>query len=360
MLCPECGTSNSSRSVACRHCGAPFSGNTEKSPWDKMIGSRSDHHVPSQEDQRAKNQSLESKVRRPDASPRSPVRSRRPIPKKVVTPEMVKRPVIRPKSEHELTPPHRVQALRAAVPPPAVAMPPPVPAASQLPTQEDRNTEPSLVASDEAPTDRPGPAQPEDSSAESLASVDPVLKLPKGHQSEEPEMIVSFQVAGIRQRMSVFFVDGLVGLVLLQGLISFGLVSLDGSHLGHLLSLDALANTFRDGHLIPLIFAGTVTSGLMYFAMSATVGRSLGEMAFGLQLIHRDSGERPDLQYVGKRCLGGILSFFAFLAGYFWVLVDPEFRTWHDQLSRTILVKFRPGTSISDPSMTTGDLPRVR
>ena len=106
-------------------------------------------------------------------------------------------------------------------------------------------------------------------------------------------MIVSFRVAGIRQRMSVFFVDGLVGLVLLQGLISFGLVSLDGSHLGHLLSLDALANTFRDGHLIPLIFAGTATSGLMYFAMSATVGRSLGEMAFGLQLIHRDSGERP-------------------------------------------------------------------
>jgi len=257
-------------------------------------------------------------------------------------------------------PPHRAQVLRAAEPPPAAAMPPPVPAASQLPTQEERNTEPSFVANDEATTDRPGPAQPEDVPTKPLETIDPVLKLPKSHQSEEPEMIVSFQVAGIRQRMSVFFVDGLVGLLLLQGLISFGLVSLDGSHIGHLLSLDALANTFRDGHLIPLIFAGTATSGLMYFAMSATVGRSLGEMAFGLQLIHRDNGARPDLQYVGKRCLGGILSFFAFLAGYFWIFVDPEFRTWHDQLSRTILVKFRPGTSISDPSMTTGDLPRVR
>ena len=361
MLCPECGTSNSSRSVACRHCGAPFSGNSEKSPWDKMIGSRPDHQLNLPENQKPKTKDLIApSTKDQETRSRSSAQLRRAQPKKVVTPELVRRPVIRPKSEHDLTAPKKAAAQPPTLPVPSVAVPPPVPAPSQRPSPSQVDTELGLVASDEAPTDRPAPALAEEAPRADVKTEEPVLKLPRGHEAEEPEMIVSFQVAGLRQRMSVFAIDGLVGLVLLQGLLSFGLISFEGNHLGALLSVDALANAFRDGQLVPLLLAGTVISGLMYFAMSATVGRSLGEMAFGLQLIHRDSGERPDLPQVGKRCLGGILSFFSCLAGYFWVLVDPEFRTWHDQISRTVLVQFRPGTSISDPSMTTGDLPRVK
>lgn len=333
---------------------------SEKSPWDKMIGSKPDHRAVSAEELRLK-QRGELAANKAKKAHRTSVRVGKTDPRKVVTPELVGRPVIRPKSEHELSPSTQagatnMQSKRKQRPTPANPTPPPVPAISQRPAQEQNSLVSTGVLEDEAPTERPSPAP----SLVVNEAVEPVLQLPKGHQVEEPEMIVSFQVAGLRQRLSVFMVDGLVGLVLLQGLLSFGLVSLHGGHLGHLFSVDSLAHTWRDGQLIPLAVTGSLISALMYFALSATVGRSLGELIFGLQLIDRDSGERPNLQHIAKRCLGGVVSFCTFLAGYFWVLVDPEFRTWHDQLSRTVLVQFRPGTSISDPSMTTGDLPRVK
>ena len=102
MLCPECGTSNSSRSVACRHCGAPFSANSEKSPWDKMIGSRPDHQLNLPEKQKLKTKDLITpSAKDRETRPRSSATAACST-KKVVTP-MVRRPVVKPKSEHDLT-----------------------------------------------------------------------------------------------------------------------------------------------------------------------------------------------------------------------------------------------------------------
>jgi len=67
-------------------------------------------------------------------------------------------------------------------------------------------------------------------------------------------------------------------------------------------------------------------------------GRTLGMQAWRLRLV-TDRGEPVGLAAATLRYLVAILSLGLLGLGFWWSLVDPERRTWHDIASRTRLVR---------------------
>lgn len=96
--------------------------------------------------------------------------------------------------------------------------------------------------------------------------------------------------------------------------------------------------------LVPLHVAPWVLPPLLWLVTFAFYGwfwrhggQTLGMQAWRLRLVTDD--QRP-LRWrdCALRCLVGTVSLLAGLAGFLWVLVDREGRTWHDRASRTRVV----------------------
>jgi len=66
-------------------------------------------------------------------------------------------------------------------------------------------------------------------------------------------------------------------------------------------------------------------------------GQTLGMRAWRIKLAGFDGGP-PTLGRALLRCLGACLSIACGGLGYWWCLVDPNKRYWHDYLSRTELI----------------------
>jgi uncharacterized RDD family membrane protein YckC len=112
------------------------------------------------------------------------------------------------------------------------------------------------------------------------------------------------------------------------------------------------------GLLIDSIIVGTVNR-VGDALTTATVGFVLAvfvQLAYAVYFISSGSGQTPGMRIMGIRAIdaatGGrvepgqalvrwlmsIVSSFAFLLGYFWMLWDPEKQTWQDKVARTYVV----------------------
>jgi uncharacterized RDD family membrane protein YckC len=67
-------------------------------------------------------------------------------------------------------------------------------------------------------------------------------------------------------------------------------------------------------------------------------GQTLGMQAWRIKLV-TDSGGPLTWRQVAVRVLAALLSAFSLGAGYWWRLVPPHRRYWHDRLSQTHLVQ---------------------
>ena len=73
-------------------------------------------------------------------------------------------------------------------------------------------------------------------------------------------------------------------------------------------------------------------------------GQTLGMRAWRLQLVNLN-GERISWLAALKRFAAAIVSFLPVGLGFFWMLVHPEKRTWHDLFSQTYIVQRQKSTA---------------
>ncbi len=76
-----------------------------------------------------------------------------------------------------------------------------------------------------------------------------------------------------------------------------------------------------------------------YTAMEGSVrAATLGKMALGIKVLDFDNGGRLSYGRALIRNVAKILSAIPIFLGYFWMLWDPEKRTWHDKIAGAVLV----------------------
>lgn len=88
-------------------------------------------------------------------------------------------------------------------------------------------------------------------------------------------------------------------------------------------------------HLVQLIAVVVVIGFFSWFW--ARSGQTLGMQAWRIKLVSLDASPVSIRQAV-IRCLGAALSALCLGLGYWWCLVDPNRRYWHDYLSGTELI----------------------
>ena len=83
-----------------------------------------------------------------------------------------------------------------------------------------------------------------------------------------------------------------------------------------------------------------VLSTMVYhwFFLTRWNGQTPGKRAMGIRVVHETERPLNDVDAL-IRAVGYYVSGFVFGLGYIWALIDPEKRTWHDMLAKTLVVK---------------------
>lgn len=77
-----------------------------------------------------------------------------------------------------------------------------------------------------------------------------------------------------------------------------------------------------------------------YLGLTQLLGnRTFGMMATGTHVASAAHLEKPAPTALLMRTAGYLLSFAVVLAGFFWIAVDAERRSWHDRISGTLIVR---------------------
>jgi uncharacterized RDD family membrane protein YckC len=120
--------------------------------------------------------------------------------------------------------------------------------------------------------------------------------------------------AGFWHRFGAFFVDGL--LLLVPYTI---VVAADGKGTG-----------------VDVWMLASVT----YFTLleGRSRGQTLGKRIFRIRVVDQVTGGPIGRGRAFVRWIGLWISFFVFLLGFLWMLWDPEKQTWHDKLSKSVVV----------------------
>jgi uncharacterized RDD family membrane protein YckC len=108
--------------------------------------------------------------------------------------------------------------------------------------------------------------------------------------------------------------------------------------------IDGLALSLLNTLLVRL-FGGVgevleVGSGAVYLIafFGSRNGQTLGYMITGLRVVSITDGGPIGPARAAIRWAVGVVSAFALLLGYFWMLWDPERQTWFDKASRSVVV----------------------
>jgi uncharacterized RDD family membrane protein YckC len=67
--------------------------------------------------------------------------------------------------------------------------------------------------------------------------------------------------------------------------------------------------------------------------------RTFGMMAASSHVVDALNNEKPSLLMVLMRTFGYFISAIPAFAGFFWITLDPQSRSWHDKISGTIIVR---------------------
>ncbi|MCU1459388.1 MAG: hypothetical protein JWL73_3480 [Actinomycetia bacterium] len=92
--------------------------------------------------------------------------------------------------------------------------------------------------------------------------------------------------------------------------------------------------------------------GVLYTVplVAGSRGQTVGMWLCGTRVIDAATGGRVSYGQAVLRYFVGLLSLLPLGAGYFWMLVDPERRTWHDIAARTVAVPIAFFPAIRPPA----------
>ena len=129
---------------------------------------------------------------------------------------------------------------------------------------------------------------------------------------------------GLMRRLLIMLYDGVIIVALLMLATAFSMLAGAGNH-------TAMQDPLYTAYLV-----------LVWFAYLVWCWHE-GGMTLGMRAWHvcitDEAGLRPGWRWCAIRFLLSILSAALAGLGFFWSLIDPEKRTWHDKVSRTRLVR---------------------
>jgi uncharacterized RDD family membrane protein YckC len=86
--------------------------------------------------------------------------------------------------------------------------------------------------------------------------------------------------------------------------------------------------------------------GLLFSTSYLFLFTFLGDQTLGMAHKHlrviNFKGKPPSLQETSLRCFGCLISLGCFCLGFIWAFLDPEKLTWHDRISKTLIIKTGP------------------
>lgn len=129
--------------------------------------------------------------------------------------------------------------------------------------------------------------------------------------------------AGLFRRLAGMFYDSLLLVALLFALT------------GLLVAVNRGEALYPVGWWYPALLVATVILFFGWFWSHG--GRTLGMQAWRMRLVTLD-GRPPRLGHACLRALAAGLSWLPLAAGYWWLLIDPQRRTWHDRWCGTQVV----------------------
>tara|TARA_Y100001935_G_C17280802_1_gene497354 strand:- start:801 stop:1274 length:474 start_codon:yes stop_codon:yes gene_type:complete len=95
--------------------------------------------------------------------------------------------------------------------------------------------------------------------------------------------------------------------------------------------------SFGEGNYY-ILQAWFILSPIIFFSWFWTHGgQTIGMRAWRIRILS-EGGKQITWKMAFFRCISGVLSWIFFGLGFLWIIVDKNNRSWHDYLSKTILV----------------------
>jgi uncharacterized RDD family membrane protein YckC len=194
----------------------------------------------------------------------------------------------------------------------------------------------------QAPTDQvhedirivtgPYPAYDQESSLQDALSRDePEVEAAK---PSTPEWTLQ---GGFWLRFMALATDSVILLLLMAIFVVLGFLSLSIGAAG-----EREISIFRQVWIIlPITLPLGLVLMLSYFTFfHGTWGQTIGKMVFGLRVV-RTTGQSLTFSRAFARALGYFLSAFPLFLGFFWVGLTSGKRSWHDELTDTMVIRER-------------------
>jgi uncharacterized RDD family membrane protein YckC len=214
--------------------------------------------------------------------------------------------------------------------------PPPPPPRRDLEDTRDVMPPPSPLEETRAFFETPlARSQPGASNIMPLPAIEDTLR--KGEAKPFGETQVSLRLASGKRRLLALLLDAVVvlSMVVVPGLLGlFG----DAVSTADWLDPDDVTILLMQGKLtIPLI--ALVLLMVLFSAVShGLMGRSLGKLICGLEVVRKKTGARAGFARATVRAFLSLLSLLLGGAGYLWLIVDRRARTFHDYLTGTVVI----------------------
>ncbi len=96
---------------------------------------------------------------------------------------------------------------------------------------------------------------------------------------------------------------------------------------------------FDSGALLSVLVIGALISCFYLAITQILCGRTFGMMAANAHVVDALNNDQPSVQMVLIRTIGYFISAVPAFAGYFWITLDLQSRSWHDKLSGTMVVR---------------------
>lgn len=152
------------------------------------------------------------------------------------------------------------------------------------------------------------------------------IKVSEGRESRDKR----FRPASLYERFFALAIDLLLLFVGCQIVVASGFYFL-GVNISE--EFSAYQHLIIPAYVIIFVLLST------YFLMTSVFfGRSVGKMALGISIVPEHGTELSSgTSFI--RWVGYYISAVPVFAGFFWAVIDPENRTWHDKLAGTYVVK---------------------
>jgi uncharacterized RDD family membrane protein YckC len=98
-------------------------------------------------------------------------------------------------------------------------------------------------------------------------------------------------------------------------------------------------NLFESGAMIAVLLITTLIATFYLTVTQILCGKTFGMMAANSHIVDALNNQQPSVPMILMRTFGYFISAIPAFAGFFWITLDPQSRSWHDKISGTMVVR---------------------